>query len=326
MIAATPTTSVLVCTRHRLQQLAWLLDDLARQTRLPDELVVVDNDAAGSARAVVEAFRSVAPFPVIYDVEPEQGISQARNRTVERGTGDWLGFLDDDERVPPDWLALMRGCAERFSADAVLGPLLRIPPTDAPDWIVRGGHYDLPRTRTGTVLPRKHLWFGNALVRGDLVRGEAVPFDHALGLSGGEDGDLLMRLAARGARIVWCDEAVVTEPIAPSRLTLRWILQRAYSGGQVTTTHWRNARRGRFGRDVRERSAPVYVASAIAATLVAAAATLCLIPAGRRRWVPWARKLFSNAGKLAALVGARYEEYATSPASASRRPGVRTER
>lgn len=310
------TTSILICTCHRLQQLGWLLEDVARQTRPPDEVVVVDNDAAASARGVVESFRAVAPFPVIYDVQPERGISQARNRTVERGSGDWLGFLDDDERVPPDWLSLMTDCARQHGADGVLGPLLRIAPAGSPDWIVRGGHYDLPRARTGTVLPRKHLWFGNALIRGDLIRGETVPFDLALGLSGGEDGDLLMRLASRGAKFVWCDEAAVTEPIAPARLTLRWILQRAYSGGQVSTTHWRNARRGRFGPDVRERSWPVYAASALAATAVAGLATLCLMPAGRLRWVPWARKLFSNAGKLAALAGARYEEYAPS-----RRPG-----
>lgn len=320
-----PTISILICTLDRPQQLAWLLDDVARQTRQPDEVVVVDNDAAAGARAVVEAFRAVAPFPVIYDVEPEKGISQARNRTVQRARGDWLGFLDDDERVPPDWLAVMSDCARQHHADGVLGPLLRIAPRDAPDWIRRGRHYDLPRARTGTVLPWKHLWFGNALLRADRVRAEAVPFDLALGLSGGEDGDLLMRLASRGAKFVWCDEAAVTEPIAPTRLTLRWILQRAYSGGQVSTTHWRNARRGRFGPALRERSWPLYAARALAATLVAGAATLCLMPAGRLRWVPWARKLFANAGKLAALAGARYEEYAR-PQGPSPTPGAESRR
>jgi succinoglycan biosynthesis protein ExoM len=71
------------------------------------------------------------------------------------------------------------------------------------------------------------------------------PFDSAYGLTGGEDGDLLARLVQGGARIVWCDESVVTEPVEPKRLKLRWLLLRALRGGQE---HARRRLASRYGR------------------------------------------------------------------------------
>ena len=45
--------SVCIATYQRADRLAALLTDLTRQTLLPGEVVVVDNDAAESARPVV---------------------------------------------------------------------------------------------------------------------------------------------------------------------------------------------------------------------------------------------------------------------------------
>ena len=100
------TVSVCIATYRRAERLAAVLDDLTRQTRLPDEVVVVDNDAAASARLVVEhRLCQSAPFPIRYAVQPVKNISLTRNKTVELAGGDWLAFIDDDERAPPPWLA-----------------------------------------------------------------------------------------------------------------------------------------------------------------------------------------------------------------------------
>ena len=49
------TLSVCIATYKRLDRLDALLGDLERQELRPDEVIIVDNDASGSARAVVEA-------------------------------------------------------------------------------------------------------------------------------------------------------------------------------------------------------------------------------------------------------------------------------
>jgi succinoglycan biosynthesis protein ExoM len=127
------SVSVCIATYRRPERLAALLDDLVAQQHLPNEVVVVDNDAAGGARAVVEQRRTLgAPFPIYYDIQPVKNISLTRNRTVELANGDWIAFIDDDERAPTAWLKQLAETAASCTADGVLGPVEPIVPADAP--------------------------------------------------------------------------------------------------------------------------------------------------------------------------------------------------
>src|SRR3984957_18482577 len=225
--------SVCVATHRRAERLLAVLQDLTRQRRLPDQVVVVDNDAAGSARRVIDQLRSTsAPFRLDYDIQPERNIALTRNRTVMLANGDWLAFIDDDERAPELWLEQLLDAAVRYEPDGILAPVEPQVPAGAPSWIQRGRFYDFPHQPSGKLVPLDRMRFGNVLLRGDPLRAEPGPFDVSYGLSTGEDGDLLVRMARKGARIVWFDEAIVWEPIEARRLSLRWLLLRALSGGQ----------------------------------------------------------------------------------------------
>lgn len=72
---------------------------------------------------------------------------------------------------------------------------------------------------------------GNALVKASAVRGK-LAFDPRYGLSGGEDTDFFYRMWRSGALMVWCQEALLTECVSEERLTIRWLLRRAFGGGQ----------------------------------------------------------------------------------------------
>ncbi len=67
-------------------------------------VIVADNDAEPSARALVEGLRPEMPFDILYVHCPHSNISIARNCCLDNSTGDFLAFLDDDETVSGDWL------------------------------------------------------------------------------------------------------------------------------------------------------------------------------------------------------------------------------
>lgn len=299
--------SVCIATYRREERLAALLEDLLKQELPPDEVVVVDNDAAGSARPVVEArLAQGCPWPIHYEVQPERNISMTRNRTVHSSHGDWLAFVDDDERAPPQWLRLLVQAAEQYQADGVLAPVEPQVPATAPAWIRRGKFYDWPHLPTGTAVPVSYLRFGNVLLRGVPLRAEPGPFDVAYRLSTGEDGDLLLRLLAKGAKIIWCDEAIVWEPVEAKRLSLHWLLQRALSGGQHFA---RLSITGRYGPVNAVRRTTMFL-QWLAQLLIALGLAVVVWPAGRHRAVAWLIKASANLGKLTGFLSWRYGEYA----------------
>jgi succinoglycan biosynthesis protein ExoM len=299
--------SLCIATYRRPEKLASLLQDLTAQRRLPDEVIVVDNDAAASAQPVVSRQIELGvPFPIVYDIQPLKNISLTRNKTVELAGGDWLAFIDDDERAPQVWLEQMLDAAERFGADGVLGPVDPVVPSTAPVWIRRGRFYEFPRMRSGIAIPPNRLRFGNVLLRSSALHGMAQPFDPAYGLTGGEDGDLLARLVQNGMHIVWCDEAVVHEPVEPARLSLRWLLRRALSGGQDFARHTLAGRYGKLSRPART----IFLCRALLQAFAAACLVLATWPLGRHVAAKWLVKLSANLGKISAFSGWRYREYA----------------
>jgi succinoglycan biosynthesis protein ExoM len=228
-----------------------------------------------------------------------------RNRTVELTSHEWLAFVDDDERAPDFWLARLAAAACDCAADGVLGPVDPVVPEDAPGWIRRGRFYDFPRMPTGTVVPPNRLRFGNLLLRASAVKKMDVMFDPAYGLTGGEDGDLLSRMTLAGARIVWCDEAIVHEPVEKSRLNLRWLLRRSLRGGQDFARH---ALSGRYGT----RTAGQFrlFGRALVQMVAAAGIAILVLPLGRHHAAHWLTKASANVGKLSIFLGWHYREYA----------------
>ena len=257
--AAAARVAICIATYRRPAMLAQLLRALGqltfRKAPVPRlRVIVIDNDSEGSAQGPVERAARVARWPLWYAIEPARGISHARNRGVAAGQDcDFVVFIDDDEVPRRNWLDELLFVRMNHDADVVAGPVLprfeALPPT----WIERGRYFERPRYRTGHRLSVAGA--GNVLVRTSLLASQAGPFETQFALSGGEDTHLFMRLHQAGARMVWADEAVVDERVPRTRMTWRWLLQRAFRGGNTFTlceldlrpsvgVRWRRASKG----------------------------------------------------------------------------------
>ena len=239
---------VCLATFRRPELLSHTLRSLAQLNleELQIRVVVIDNDRNETARATVEAFRQSVPFEVVFDVEPVQNIALARNRALSLVQSDYFAFVDDDETVSTNWLASLLGTMLKYDADVVFGPVEGLLPADAPDWASVQPSFCRSQRATGSLL--EHGATNNVLVRRSALGQPPQSFDPAYGLSGGEDADFFYRMHHAGRRLVWCDEAVVTEHVPPSRLTLKWLRQRGFRSGQSFVRVF--VRRYHFGKKV----------------------------------------------------------------------------
>jgi succinoglycan biosynthesis protein ExoM len=225
---------ITTCRRPR-----WLVESLYSLSQLvipkgsiEVSVIVVDNDPDGSAREPVAAVGNGFRWPLSYEIEPQKGISFARNRAICLALvwdADFVAFLDDDETASPDWLAELLSGQEQYLADVVSGPVLPLYETGVADWVIEGRFFERERHRTGTAL--NYARTGNCLISSSLVAGPIPPFHPAFALTGGGDTHFFKRVYEEGARIVWADAAVVYERVPSSRATVKWLLRRAYRGG-----------------------------------------------------------------------------------------------
>lgn len=206
--------------------------------------LVVDNDPDGSAQSVVEAFNADFSFcDVRYVVEREPGIPAARNRALDEALSsgaDLLCFTDDDAWPHHDWLVHLVACYRRTKPVLVFGPQrLTRPPGLRSPWkrmiarslearsrfLERFCEYQARRGQIAT--SGTYNWLGELrwIFENDLR------FDPFMRDSGGSDTAFRESARKMGASMAWCCNAVVSEEVPVSRLSLRYQFYRARMQG-----------------------------------------------------------------------------------------------
>ena len=113
--------SVVVPTFRRPQQLSEALDSVSRQGGVATEVIVIDDSPEGSAREVVEGARGRVKY--LHNPQPTGGVpSIVRNIGWPHAQGDFIHFLDDDDRVPDGhYLAVKAALTSRPEVGLVFG-------------------------------------------------------------------------------------------------------------------------------------------------------------------------------------------------------------
>ena len=238
-LAHSAPLSVCICTLNREDFLERTLRSLALQ-ELPAgsdlEIIVVDNDAAGSARGVVQDFaKAHARIRVDYSIQPEKNISLARNQSVARATGEYLFFIDDDEIAQPGWMQTMYVALLEFDVDAISSDVRAMYDTGTPDWVKASGFFDRRAPKAGQAFRISRQ--GNCLIRRRALTpymlGGSGPFAPEFGRSGGEDALLFRTMMRDGFKLTGCPDAIVHEWVPAERGNLSWMLRRAKRMGST---------------------------------------------------------------------------------------------
>jgi succinoglycan biosynthesis protein ExoM len=264
---------------------------------------VLDNDPQRSAEGVVAALRQGFPFPLAYESVPTPGLSEVRNRALARARDvDFLIMIDDDEVPEQLWLSELLRVERETGADAVIGPVPALIPSDAPRWLreFRGAH--LPGRGDGS--PLADGWSGNCLLRMATLSRLRIAFDRAFNLCGGEDQLFFRQMSAQGARIVYASAATAWEHTPAERTTLSFFLRREYRRGNTLALCERHI-------DGTARTAALRCLKGMARILFG---VLGMLPrsalCGKSGAVASCAQAAGGAGMLAGLIGIRYQAYA----------------
>ena len=240
--------SVVICTYNRAELVAIALQTLCEQTinKSHYEVIVVDNNSKDNTHAVTEEFSLRYPN-IWYCFEIQQGLSHARNRGWREAKGAYVAYIDDECKVPAQWLSVAYQIIERLSPAVFGGPYYGYHNSSTPRWWKKSyesfGHSETAR----------------ALIDGEYLRGANIFIKHSLltmiggfnvelGMSGqklayGEESHLQRRIrkTTHNEIIYYDPELYIYHLVRPEKMTWRYILNSRFVGGRhVYRVFWEN--------------------------------------------------------------------------------------
>jgi glycosyltransferase involved in cell wall biosynthesis len=177
------------------------IDSVLRQSHSAHEIVLVDDGSTDETREIPSEFPSVR-----YVRQTQQGVSSARNAGMSTSTGTFVVFLDADDRLLPDALAVgLCALLDRPSCALASGWVTLISADGAPlgvpgQELVERDHYRL-------LLRGNYVWTPGAVMYRRSALEAVGGFN--LARAGAEDYDLNLRIAR--AFPIHCHSQVLLE-------------------------------------------------------------------------------------------------------------------
>jgi glycosyltransferase involved in cell wall biosynthesis len=199
----------------------------------------VDNNSSDDTRATVGSF--VHYGNVRYCLETKQGLANARNRGWQEARGQYVAYIDDDCKVPEEWLAVAKDIIERVSPDVFGGPFYAFYNSPKPHWYKDsyGSHNPGNEARILKSNESTRIYGGNIFIRRSLLQNTGG-FDSDLGMSGkkiayGEEASLLRSISGNlPDQIFYYDpELYVYHLVQAKKMTMRWSVCSSFAMGRA---------------------------------------------------------------------------------------------
>ena len=236
---AAPLISVAVCTYNRAELLANVLADLCGQTLDAGhyEVLVVDNNSTDRTRTVTEA-AARQHANVRYVQESNQGLSHARNRGWREARGAYVGYTDDDCRVPSEWLSVAADIIRTRRPAVFGGPYSACYNSPKPRWFKDEYESHIQGTTPRLLTDSEFLDGGNVFLARGLLE-QLNGFDTTLGMAGGkvaygEETELIRRMRQKvpGEEIYYEPRLRLQHLVRPEKMNLRWVARQRWVSGR----------------------------------------------------------------------------------------------
>ena len=210
-----PTVTVVIPTHERSEDCRRAVASVLAQDPSPLEVLVCDDGSGPAAEAALRSLATEDSRVRYLRAEPSAGTpAAARNLGIDRARGDWVAFLDDDDRWLPGKLASQTAFLGTDAYEVVASDALR----------TSGGRYFGPRGKPFSPSRRTIIRANPVIISTAVVRRTALlevgGFETERWIGGLEDYGLWLRLADRGARFMVVDEPLaIYEDAAPTRLS-----------------------------------------------------------------------------------------------------------
>ena len=120
-----PMVSIIVPIYNAEQYLRRCVDSILNQEYTDFELLLVNDGSTDASGDICEEYGDRDPRVIVIQKE-NTGVSDSRNRALDRARGKYLQFLDSDDWITPDATRLFVRAAEEYGCDMVISDFYRV--------------------------------------------------------------------------------------------------------------------------------------------------------------------------------------------------------
>lgn len=120
-----PMVSIIVPIYNAEQYLRRCVDSILNQEYTDFELLLVNDGSTDASGYICEEYGDRDPRVIVIQKE-NTGVSDSRNRALDRARGKYLQFLDSDDWITPDATRLFVRAAEEYGCDMVISDFYRV--------------------------------------------------------------------------------------------------------------------------------------------------------------------------------------------------------
>ena len=120
-----PMVSIVVPIYNAENYLRRCVDSILNQEYTDFELLLVNDGSTDASGDIWEEYGDQDPRVIVIQKE-NTGVSDSRNRALDRARGKYLQFLDSDDWITPDATRLFVRAAEEYGCDMVISDFYRV--------------------------------------------------------------------------------------------------------------------------------------------------------------------------------------------------------
>lgn len=120
-----PMVSIIVPIYNAENYLRRCVDSILNQEYTDFELLLVNDGSTDASGDICEEYGDRDPRVIVIQKE-NTGVSDSRNRALDRARGKYLQFLDSDDWITPDATRLFVRAAEEYGCDMVISDFYRV--------------------------------------------------------------------------------------------------------------------------------------------------------------------------------------------------------
>lgn len=205
-----PLVSVIITNYNYARYIGEAIESVLAQTYKKIEILIIDDGSQDDSDKVISEY-SQKYSNITYIRQKNMGVVSSRNKGIEKAKGDYIVFLDGDDKFPPDYVQETLAVAMNEHIDVVYTDFERFGEDDTKSNFYE---YDEKKLRSKNYIHASSLIKRNAI--GD------TRFDKNLSGLSHEDWDFILALSYKGLTF--------------KKTNATWLLYRAHNQSRSTTT------------------------------------------------------------------------------------------